>query len=55
MKDLITQINALAILGLKDMLDQEKLLFHYRCILNNGELIKEGHSLRYTIISEINK
>jgi hypothetical protein len=47
----INQLNSLALLGLKEMFDDDKNRFHFRIKKSNHGLIKEGFSLRYTIIS----
>lgn len=49
----IEQLINLSVKGLTKMFDTSSRLFCYRVMRNNNELIKEGFSYRYTIISLI--
>jgi hypothetical protein len=50
-KALISELVELSIRGLEEMFDEERLLFCNRLVKVGGKLIKEGVSLRYSIIT----
>jgi hypothetical protein len=50
MRELIKKLNNLAAIGLGKMYDFEAGLFHFKCKKIGGKIVKEGYSIRYTII-----